>query len=162
MRLFLKFFLALVLGLTIGLGAGFYTGQDSGYAMRDSEQRAKSYKDLLSEVSQREQTNLIDLIEANYNINKVDEGGLFNTKFVRYVRGSITNNAVATTIKDVKLEVRYISSTGSIISTQEVVLYEVISPRTSIEIREKISPPDKTDTYIVRIIGVSPLGDVLM
>lgn len=157
MRLFLKFFFALVLGLIIGLGAGFYTGQNSGYAMRDSEQRTKSYRDLLTEVSQREQMNLLDLIEANYNINQVDEGGLFKTKFVRYVRGTITNNAIATSIKDVKLQVRYISSTGTVISTQEVVLYEVISPRTSIEIREKISPPDKTDTYIVAIVDVSAL-----
>jgi hypothetical protein len=162
MRVFLKFFLVLVLGLTIGLSAGFYTGQNSGYSIRDYEQQAKTYDDLLIEVSQREQVNLIDLVEADYSINKIDEGGLFNTKFVRYVRGTITNNAVATAIKDVRLEVRYISSTGSLISTQDVVLYEVILPRSSIEIREKISPPDKTDTYTVRIVGVSPTQDILL
>jgi hypothetical protein len=158
MRVFWKFLLMMVLGLTIGLATGFYTGQNSGYAMRDYEQRSKTYGDLLLEVSQREQSALMDLMEANYNISKVDEGGLFNTKFVRYVRGTITNNAVATTVKDIKLEISYVSSTGSVISTQEVIVYDLISPRSFIEIREKISPPNKTDTYTIKIVEVKSVN----
>lgn len=143
-------------GLVVGLGLGFLFGYQNGYAERGSEQRRKTYEELLVELRHKELLIIRDFVGVSTRITTVDEGGLFSVKKVNYITGTIENRALATSVKDVKLRVDYLSKTNSVISSQEVIIYDIVGPQQSREFRERIELPAKTENYEFMVTNLIP------
>ncbi|HYF32607.1 MAG TPA: hypothetical protein VD993_15890 [Chitinophagaceae bacterium] len=63
------------------------------------------------------------------------------------IEGSITNKSPNTIFKDAVLDVSYISKTGSVISTQRFVVYEIIKPGKKVNFKFKTKSPMGTKSY---------------
>ncbi|HZY82255.1 MAG TPA: hypothetical protein VFE50_22170 [Cyclobacteriaceae bacterium] len=137
------FFIGAIGGCILGIFPGYIIGD----SLRDAEERNRSYDDLKASIRQRELLQISDLIEANLKVESRDEGGLFKTKMVYYITGEITNKSIATPVKDIKIQVSYVSGTNSVISSEDVTIYTVVPPYHTTTFKEKISPPDKTESY---------------
>ena len=79
---------------------------------------------------------------------------LFKIKNVDYITGTIENIALATSVKDVKLKIDYLSKTGTIISSQEIVIYDIVAPTRSRDFKEKIKVPEKTDEWQYSVVDL--------
>lgn len=144
--------IGLFIGYLTGSNSGFKSGYDSGYRMRNVEQETKPYSELISEISQKEASDIVQFIEVSSELKKIDEGGLFKIDYNHYLSGSIKNRSVATRIKDIKIKVDYFSQTKSVISSEEITVYQSVNPLQSVSFNEKISPPDKTTSYNYSVI----------
>lgn len=145
---------SLIIGLAVGYSFGHEQGITTGYAQRDAEQHEKSYAQLREEIHKVESTLSEKLIVVKASVETKDEGGLFTVKLKYYLEGTILNSAMATTMKDVVLQVDYISKTKSIISSEKITLYHVISPLEIKSFREQITPPPHTESYQYSLISV--------
>lgn len=99
-----------------------------------------------------EQAQILALLKASAEVKKVDEGGLFRTKYVHYLYGSITNEAAVATVEDIKLRLDFFSKTDAKITSNELMLYEFILPNHEHSFKEKINWPDEAITYQLRIL----------
>lgn len=137
------FFIGAIGGIILGLIPGYLIGD----SVRDAEERSRSYDELKMKIRQRELLLRDELVDVKVQIETKDEGGLFNTKIVHYVKGEILNKSIATPVKDIKLKIDFMSGTNSVISSQDVTVYSIVQPYHTISFREKISPPEKTQSY---------------
>lgn len=123
-----------------------------GYERRINEEKNKSIELLKLELGEKEQQNILNFIVLDGKINKYDEGGLFSTVYAHYLMGTIKNNLVVTTIKDVKIRIDFLSKTKAIISSQEVTVYEFIKPGYSINLKEKVSWPIEAESFDLTLV----------
>ncbi len=92
------------------------------------------------------------MLKASAEVNKVDEGGLFRTKCVHYLYGSITNEPAVAAVKEIKLRLDFFSKTDAKITSNELTLYEFILPNHTHSFKEKINWPNEAITYQLKIL----------
>ncbi|MGB8192625.1 MAG: hypothetical protein WCF67_11935 [Chitinophagaceae bacterium] len=68
------------------------------------------------------------------------------------IEGSIVNTSSTMVFKDMVLDVSYLSKTGAIISTQRLVVYEVIRPGKKIPFKFKTKPPMGTKSSSAELV----------
>lgn len=150
----MKLTFSIIGGLIVGLAIGVFIGHSYGYQQRNAEQHQKSYSQLITELRQKELLTINDFVKISSDLKTIDEGGLFSVKKVNYLTGTIENAALATAIKDIKLKIDYLSPTKSIISSEEITIYDIISPSHSKNFREKILLPDKTAEWQFTLVDL--------
>jgi hypothetical protein len=137
------FFIGCIAGGIVGLIPGYLIGN----SLRDTEERNRSHDDLKASIRQREFLQILDFVEGKVHVESKDEGGLFKAKIIHYPVDDITNNSIATTAKDIKVKVDFISGTNSIISSEEVIAYSAIQPYHTQSFKERIFPPERREGY---------------
>lgn len=148
----MKKYLPIIISSLVFLAIGYFVGGQQGYENRDREQRFKTLDQLKSELKEREQETILNLVESNGEINRKDEGGLFRVDYVHYLTGTVNNNAAVTTIKDIKFRVDYLSKTNSKVGTEEVTIYEFIKPGQTLKFKERISWPADGETFTLTLV----------
>mgnify|MGYP006163120357 CR=1 FL=1 len=145
----------ILIGLLIG-AAGFFVGQHIGYenGIQTAERmhKLRSIDEIKSELKGREAEDISSHLKGKAGIKNIDEGFLFEVKYVQYFSGSLTNSATIASAKDVKLNVDFFSKTGAKIGNQEITIYEFIRPGRSIKFKEKINFPAKAEDFKFQII----------
>jgi hypothetical protein len=144
----------LIVVLILGGVIGFLFGRSNGYEERQAEQRDKSYSELLTELRQRELLSINDFVKVTSSMKTVDEGGLFKVKNINYLTGTIENSALATAVKDIKLKVDYLSPTKSVISSEEITIYDIVSPSRAKDFKERISVPEKASEWQFSLVDL--------
>lgn len=154
----------LIVFILIAAVSGYYYGDSKGYKngfetanninkIKVLTEPIDSIKDRLK---QREIKDINSFIHGKAGINKKDEGGLFNIKYVYYFEGTLTNEAVMARAKDVKIKIDFFSKTESIIGSQELTIYDYINPSGLLNFKKKVEVPDnfeKIEFYIINATG---------
>lgn len=109
--------------------------------------------ELKEELKDAEEADIISLLNASAEVKTVDEGGLFNTKLVRYLHANIINGASVAVVKDVKLRIEFYSKTDSHIGSDEFTVYEFIQPNHEHSLKQKLNWPVDAQRYKVAIIS---------
>ncbi|MBL7103048.1 MAG: hypothetical protein ISS18_01865 [Bacteroidales bacterium] len=152
-----KVIVPILTGLILG-AIGFFIGQNIGYEngkqMTETLQQFRTVDEIKAELKQKEKERISSYLDSKAGIQNVDEGGLWKTKYVQYFSGSLTNSAVLSTAKDVKINVDFYSKTGSKIGNQEITIFEFVRPGKTINFKEKINIPDKVEDFKFQIIEV--------
>jgi len=135
----------------VSLAAGFFfgniIGKDNGYKAHAALQRSRSMTELRADLKETERAHILDLLDVTAEVKRVDEGGLFKTKFVTYLHAKITNSASVATVKDVKLRIDFFSKTDSPIGSNELTVYEFIPPNGEHSWKQKITWPADAERY---------------
>src|SRR5690349_4740550 len=84
--------------LVAGYIIGNVIGAASGYKAHELVQKSKSIGELREELKNAEHGMILSLLEGKSEVNRVDEGGLFRTKYVHYLNGQIMNNAAVASV----------------------------------------------------------------
>lgn len=142
----------LVLGAAFGYLIGNLIGTSNGYRAQVQVQKSKSIAELRSELKEVESRTILNLLEGSSEVKRIDEGGLFKTKYVHYLHGKISNNAAVASVKDIKLRIDFFAKTDSKVSSDELVLYEFIQPNQQYSFKQKINWPSEATTYSLKII----------
>lgn len=148
----IKSIVIFVIAICIGGFIGYKLGIDEGYQQHERDQRVMGLEELRTLLKENEEQHILDLVKASAEINKRDEGGLFTTKYVHYLNCKILNEASVATVKDVKLRVDFISKTGALINSSEIIVYEFIRPNREHTINQKIAWPKEADKFSVTIV----------
>ena len=135
--------LGLILGFAIGSDKGYDKGYQIGYDKVKNEYKLRPVEEIRSELATREIETISDYLDATATVEKKDEGGLFTVKYVQYLTGTLTNSATLVSAWDIKLKIIYLSKTGSEIGSQEIIIYELVKPRQTINFRGKINVPEQ-------------------
>jgi hypothetical protein len=119
-----------------------------------------SPEDLRKQLLKKEQNNPLKYltIGASFKENRVQTR---NATVFRHSKhksdgyifsGFIRNSATLATFSDIVVEVSFISSTGTLISSEEIIIYDRSSPDMDINFDKKIYPPDDTSSFDYKII----------
>ena len=125
----------LILGSLI---VGYLIGNFKGEHGANGDNQNKSVERLKIELKQKEELQIRTLLKGNAYIETKNEGHLLKRKNVQYLVGSIKNNALIASAKDVKVQVSLLSKTKSEIKSVEFTLYEYILPGKSQSFKKKI------------------------
>lgn len=125
----------------------YYKNQTNSYVSPFTTQ--KSAEELKVDLAQTEKQN-----PTNYISGKAR--GRQNLINQTVIEGTLTNSATLAAFKDVTLEVDFLSKTNSIISTQNVTVYEQINPGQTITFKEKIFVSKDVADVNIRIAGATP------
>lgn len=125
-------------------------------------ERAKSPEELKFELKEKEKSFPLSYLtlETNLSSNEVmtRAAGLFREAEFSQNGWNLKSDIVCTSsvaqFKDIKIEVEFISKTGSVIETQTITKYEYIKPGQKISFTDIISGPSEklVDSYKSRII----------
>ena len=150
-----KIIAPIITGLILGV-LGFYIGNTLGYEngkqYAEELQKTRDIEEIKIELKMREGEIIEDLLDGTASIKTIDEGSLFQIKYVQYFSGALTNNASIATAKDIKLNVDYYSKTDTKIGNQEVTIFEYIKPDQTVNFKVKVSVPDNVDNFKFQII----------
>jgi hypothetical protein len=150
----MKIALSIIVSILIGGLIGFVVGQTVRYDERSVEQTAKSYGELVTELRAKEILSIYDMVKLSVKMKTVDEGGLFHVKNVHYLTGTIENIALATAVRDVRLKVDFLSKTKTVISSEELVIYDIVGPSRAKDFKEKISMPEKAKDWEFTLMDI--------
>lgn len=140
---------ALLLGGFIGYGLGI---QD-GYQQHDQIQKTMGMEQLRHLLKENEDRHIIELVRISADVNRVDEGGLFSTKYVYYLHCKILNTAAVATVKDVKLRIDFLSKTDALINSEEINVYEFIRPNREYSLKHKLKWPKEADKFKASVVS---------
>lgn len=139
--------------ILIGYLLGNMNGKTSGYQAHAEHQKRKSMSELKAELKEKEQRQILTLLEESAEIKRVDEGGLFRTKYIHYLYGKVANNAAVATVKNVRLQLEFFSKTEAKINSNELILYEFIQPNQIHSFKQKINWPNDAEKFRLTILG---------
>jgi hypothetical protein len=143
MKTSFKIILAVTISGILFIIIGFLVGRNVGN--QEIIDSPPSY--LRNLLKHKEIEQIISQLEINSELIKVDEGGLFSTKYVNYIKGYIKNNSNVAKAKDLKLDVTFFSKTGTSIGETELTIYEYVNPLSSLDFKEKVNVPENTDKF---------------
>ena len=73
------------------------------------------------------------------------------------IGGFFRNTATFASYKDILVEVKFFTKTGTLLGSQNVVFYELFSPHCNIQFQYKLNPPNGTEDFAIRIIKATPI-----
>lgn len=138
--------LTVLLILIVGT-LGFFGGS----FVRD---RNRSIESLVDDIKKKEISQINSKVIVDASVKKINEGGWFENDFVYYLEGVITNNCIAATAKDIKIEVEYKTKTGTAIGREDFTVFEFIEPGKTIPIKLKLTIPEDASDYEYRLLEV--------
>ena len=136
-----------------GILTGFFVGKVSGAADQREVQKRKTAMDLKVELKEAEEKAILEFIQNETKVSQKDEGGLFTTKYVNYLEGRIFNTACVATIKHIKINLEFLSTTGSVVGSQDIILIEFIRPNHELVMKEKLKWPKDAEGYRLNIVS---------
>jgi hypothetical protein len=148
--------IAAILGYYIGISIGYNNGFEVANRKNEFKTLTQPIDSLKEQLKRREIKAIISFIHGKAGTRRVDEGGLFNVKYVYYFEGSLSNEAAVAMAKDVRIKMDFISKTNSIIGSDEVTIYDYIGPGKSLNFKQRINPPggfESLNFSIVSAIG---------
>ena len=98
----------------------------------------KSDKELMQELYERECNKRVDFLSGNLSYTPIYKNLLSLKVEGLKLKCSLNNSATLATIGNIKLKIDFISSTGAIITSKYVNVYDFIEPNGSIEYRTEI------------------------
>lgn len=140
--------------LSIGFFIGYDFGHEKGCLEALKIESEKSIDQIKSDLKYKEEGNISDFVRGTAGIKSINEGTLFKSKYVTYIKGHISNSAMLATAKNITLKVRFYSKTKTLLSTKEVTIHEYIPPGKKIAFKEKIAVPSKYEDFEFSIIDV--------
>lgn len=123
-----------------------YANKQSTYVSPFSTQ--KSAEELKIDLAQTEKQNPTNYISGRAR-------GRQNLINQTVIEGTLTNSATLAAFKDVVLQVDFLSKTNSIITTQNVTLYEQINPGGTISFKKKVFVSKDVANVNVTIAGAT-------
>lgn len=69
------------------------------------------------------------------------------------IEGTVRNSASTTTFKDISVKVNFISQTGTVIGSDNYVIYEYVSPSNSVNFKLKIDAPQSTESVSIDLLN---------
>lgn len=128
-----------------------------------SKNQNKSIEDIKKDLVKSEQNSPLKFItiDANDKPNKVRtrHGTFFRSSKYEIdgvlIEGFIYSNATLAVFKDIVYKVNYISDTGTVISSEEFTIYDFLTPNSSLEIKQKVYPPNGTSVIQYKVIRAS-------
>ncbi|NSW46404.1 MAG: hypothetical protein HPY79_11380 [Bacteroidales bacterium] len=112
-----------------------------------------------SEESYEEKVMTIEEIEYSQPTNFLSADATYRENFWGdkiKVKCSITNNATVATYKDVMIRITYYTKTGTEITSEEHVIYEVFPPNSTKTVELKIDNYAHVNSIDCEVIGASP------
>jgi hypothetical protein len=129
--------------------------------------RPKTPEELRQELKQTEQNNPTTYVHSfgeTLTPNQVQtrEAGLFRDAQYEiqgyWLKVSLKNSASVATFKDAIIKVSYISETNTVISTEQIPIYQILSPNGVIYYQNKVSPPADMKSFNVQVVGATPVN----
>ncbi len=71
------------------------------------------------------------------------------------VKGMLVNSASVAVYKDVDVELKFFSKTGTLLETDKETFYEILHPGETREFKTKYFAPKGTDSVALRVIGAN-------
>ena len=82
--------------------------------------------------------------------------GLLSSNYRRFFTAEIVNNSLLAKAKDIQIEITFYSKTKSVIGKEKLIVYQYISPKSSISIKEEVNyDEDIVESFSTRILEVS-------
>lgn len=142
-----------------GLGVGFSVFQDMERQRQNSSEslgfgssnsNAKSYEQNVMTVEEQERSNPTRFLTSSgeYRDN------IWGNKTV--LNGTITNSAAKATFKDVVVEVKFYSSTESLISSENYTIYDYFPAGSSKDFNLRIKHPSGTEKVGLSVVSAVP------
>lgn len=128
------------------------------------ESRPKTPEELKAELKRNEEGNPTEYLHAEgkwvENNVKVKEESLFSDAEYQQdgynLTGTIQNKASVATFKDVVLTVKYLSQTQSVITSENLTVYEYAQPNHTINFEFKVNPPEAFVSMSIEVAGATP------
>ena len=129
------FILLGILTFTVGYYIGYSKGGNDMYKS-SSNLSAEHHR---YELTKRENENIEKYLKGNAWIKKINEGTFFKKRYVKYITGTIKNDALIANAKDIKIKLTFLSKTKSEIGNTEIIIYEIIKPGESKKFKKRIN-----------------------
>lgn len=153
MNTILKYILLSICTVLLGGFIGYSLGFQQGFQQHAQVQKTMGMDQLRQLLKEKEAQHILDLVRISADVNRVDEGGFFTTKYVHYLQCKILNAASVATVKDVKLRVDFLSKTDALINSQEINVYEFIRPNREHTLKHKLKWPKEADKFKASVIA---------
>ncbi|MFW5804464.1 MAG: hypothetical protein ACOCWG_04475 [bacterium] len=111
------------------------------------EKEMSDYYELLNDLHKLEKENITQHVKYEHDLE--------NNYFTQSLKVRVTNNAHATTIKDIKYKLSFLSKTESIVEEKEIVFYEYVKPLQTESFQKEIDIPDETEKVNVELVSVN-------
>lgn len=128
-----------------------------------SEKKELSPDELREQLLNKEQNNPLEYLSVSGSMKenkvKTQNGTMFRSskweKDGYILEGYIGNSATIASFKDVKINVSFISNTGSVIKETDFIIYDYVPATNGITYKQKIYAPEGTVNYEVSIVSAS-------
>jgi len=136
----------------------------SGNTPTPAPERPKTPEELRQELKQNELNNPLTYVHSfseTLKPNRVEtkKAGFFSDAQYEIqgylLDGSVKNTASVGTFKDEVIKVSYISETNTVISTDQLTIYKILSPNGVAEYEFKVNPPADMKTFNVQLVGAT-------
>jgi len=99
------------------------------------------------------------LSAVNWKLEQQQTKGATGRKKTEYFfTGSVTSSASYVTFKDFKISLSFNSKTNSVISTSNVVAYDIVRPGGTVKCSIKTRYPSAMSTFSAKVIGATPVN----
>lgn len=151
----IKIFLIVLVGIAgiVGYSLGNSIGSKEGFESAKRMNDLQPIESLKVQLKTREIAEITPYIHGKAGISKEDIGGLFSIKYAYYFEGTLSNSAAVARAKDVKLNIDFISKTGSKIGSKEIIIYDYINPGGTLSFKERIEVPANYEKIEFSILG---------
>ena len=98
----------------------------------------KSEEELKADLQTQECTNAVELVSGNLTYEPIYKNILFKKVKGLKLDCKLNSKATVATFKDVKVEVRFLTKTGSLLFSDSLVVYEFLKPGGSVSYQTEI------------------------
>lgn len=134
---------------------GFYTGLHFSTSYDNNQIKNLNIDEIKNELLLKERQSIKTFVKGALFIEKRKKGSFFKRRTVNYLTGSIENKAVLASMKDIKIQINYLSKTNSVIDTQIITIYDYILPGKKKELEREINIPSDMYNFNWHTIDVS-------
>lgn len=131
----------------IGILLCGYVGYIFGYNDGQSNISIMHEEELKTHLKRVEGEFILSYIEEQIRIDRKDEGGLFSTDYVNYLRGNLSNSALIAKAKNVNIKVEYFAQNKSKLGEEVIVISEYIQPGKTVSFNNRLNYKGGIDNF---------------